>query len=132
MELSRKNLVPCRLNRVGSYRYLGFILDEHLNFNKHITELCNLVTHKLYLLSRIRRYLTTSACINIFKTMVLSVIEYGDIVYSGTAQGNLDKLDKLFYRGLCISLGNDIAYSKEELKNESNLSDLNNRRDLHL
>ena len=37
------------LDRVCSYKFLGFILDEHLNFNKHITELCNLVTHKLYL-----------------------------------------------------------------------------------
>ena len=54
------------LDRVCSYKYLGFILDDHLNFNKHIAEICNLVSHKLYLLSRIRRYLTTEACINIF------------------------------------------------------------------
>ena len=36
-------------NRVRSYRYLGFTLDEHLNFNKHIEELKKLVLHKLYL-----------------------------------------------------------------------------------
>ena len=120
-----------RLDRVSSYKYLGFILDEHLNFNKHITEICNLVSHKLYLLSRIRKYLTTLACINIFKTMVLSVMEYGDIVYSGTSFGNLDKLDKLFYRGLRICLGNE-AYSKEELKHECNITDLTKRRDIHL
>ena len=32
------------LDRVSSYKYLGFFLDEHLNFNKHISELRNLVT----------------------------------------------------------------------------------------
>ena len=94
-----------RLDRVSSYKYLGFILDEHLNFNKHVSEMCNTISHKLYLMSRIRTFLTTQACINIFKTMVLSVIEYGDIIYAGTSVGNLDKLDRLFYRGLRICLG---------------------------
>ena len=47
-----------RLDRVSSYKYLGFILDEHLNFNKHVSEICNIVSHKLFLLSKIRRFLT--------------------------------------------------------------------------
>ena len=120
------------LDRVCSYKYLGFILDDHLNFNKHIDEICKLVSHKLYLLSRIRRYLTIDACINIFKTMILSVIEYGDIVYSGTYVKNLDKIDRLFYRGLRICLGNEVAYNKDELHSECNISSLSKRRDLHL
>ena len=127
--LSLNNTV---LDRVSSYKYLGFILDEHLNFNKHISELCNLVTHKLYLLSRIRKFLTTQACITIFKTMVLSVIEYGDVIYAGTSALNLNKIDKLFYRGLRICMGNDIIYNKEELCSECKISTLAKRRDLHL
>ena len=120
------------LDRVCSYKYLGFILDDHLNFNKHISTLCNLVSHKLYLFSKIRKYLTTEACITIFKTMVLTVMEYGDIVYSGTAACNLNKIDKLFYRGLRICLGNEIIYSKNDLCAECRLSPLSKRRDLHL
>ena len=120
------------LDRVSSYKYLGFILDEHLNYNKHISELCSLVSHKLYLLSRIRRFLTTQASITIFKTMVLSVIEYGDIIYSGTSTGNLGKIDKLFYRGLRICMGNDIIYTKEDLCSECKITTLSKRRDLHL
>ena len=121
-----------RLDRVSSYKYLGFILDEHLNFNKHVSEMCNTISHKLYLMSRIRKFLTTQACINIFKTMVLSVIEYGDIIYAGTSVGNLDKLDRLFYRGLRICLGNENIFTKEELCNECKISILSKRRDLHL
>ena len=93
-----------RLDRVSSYEYLRFILDEHLDFNKHVSEMCNIVSHKLYLLSRIRIFLTVQACINIFKTMVLSVIVYGDIIYAGTLSGSLNKLDRLFFRGLRICL----------------------------
>ena len=32
----------------------------------------------------------------------LSLIEYGDVIYSGTSQENIKKIDRLFYRGLCI------------------------------
>ena len=76
MIISLNNTV---LEKVCSYKYLGFILDDQLNFNKH-------VTHKLYLLSRIRKYLTKRASVTIFKTMIISLIEYGDIIYAGTNQ----------------------------------------------
>ena len=68
----------------------------------HITELCNLVSHKLYLPSKVRKYITTEACITVFKTMILSLIEYGDVIYSGTSQENIKKIDRLFYTGLRI------------------------------
>ena len=90
------------LEQVCSYKYLGLILDEHLTYKKHIKEMNKVISHKLYLMSKIRKYLTEQACIDIFKTMVLSVIEYCDIIYGGTSQGNLSTIDKLFYRGLRI------------------------------
>ena len=40
------------LDRVCSYKYLGFALDEHLTFNKHIIDMKQLISHKLYLLSK--------------------------------------------------------------------------------
>ena len=94
--------------------------------------MCNIVSHKLYLLSRIRKFLTVQACINIFKTMVLSVIVYGDIIYAGTSSGNLNKLDRLFSRGLRICLGYENVFTKDELCAECKISILSKRRDLHL
>ena len=85
------------LDRVCSYKYLGFILDDHLTFNKHIAKLCKIVSHKLYLLAKVRKFLTTEACIMVFKTMVLSLFEYGDVVFAGTFQENIKKIDLLFF-----------------------------------
>ena len=93
MIISLSNTV---LEKVCSYKYLGFILDDQLNFNKHVKELVKLITHKLYLSSCIRKYLTKNASITIFKTMILSLIEYGDIIYAGTNQTNLNKIVNLF------------------------------------
>ena len=120
------------LDRVCSYKYLGFILDDHLTFNKHISELCKLVSHKLYLLAKIRRYITTEACINVFKTMILSLLEYGDVIFSGTSVRNLSSIDRLFYRGLRICLNFNFTLSKEDVCNECHISTLGARRNLHL
>ena len=60
----------------------------------------------MYLLSRIRKYITTEACIAIFKTMVLSVIEYGYIIYSGTSTGNFNKIIKFLFKHTVVVNGN--------------------------
>ena len=73
------------------------------------------VSHKLYLLSNMRRYLTNKACILTFKTIVLSIIECGDIIYSGISKSNLNNIDKLFYRGLRICDASNNKLSKEQL-----------------
>ena len=118
MLLSLNNTV---VEKVCSYKYLGFILDDQLNFNKHIGETVNIVSHKLYLLSKIRKYLKSQACIIIFKTMILSLIEYGNTVYAGTTNKNLDKLDKLFHRGLRICDGTITVMSRVQLRNDCNI-----------
>ena len=129
MILSLNNTV---LEKVCSYKYLGFTLDDQLNFNKHVKELTNIVTHKLYLLSKIRKYLTKNACTTLFKTMILSLIEYGDIIYAGTNQSNLNKIVNLFYRGLRICENSNDPVSKEILCHNNHISPLESRRKMHL
>ena len=125
MEISLNNQI---LEKVCSYKYLGLILDEHLNYNKHIKEMNKLISHKIYLLSKIRKYITEYACIIIFKTMILSVIEYCDIIYVGTSQGNLSDIDKLFYRVLRMCKNAQEYTSKRELITACMVAPLKDRR----
>ena len=129
LKLSLNNQI---LEQVCSYKHLGLILDEQLNYNKHIKELKKLVSHKLYLMSKVRKYITESACINIFKTMVLSLIEYCDIIYAGSSQGNLLKIDNLFYRGLRICINNQAYFTKQDLISNCKIAPLKDRRLSHL
>ena len=64
--------------------------------------------------------------------MVLSLIEYGDIIYGGTSINNLNKLDKLFYRGLRICDNSNTHVSKVKLCTDCHISTLDIRRDIHL
>ena len=97
-----------------------------------LREISKLVSHKLYLLSRIRKYINQKACITIFKSMVLSLIEYGDIIYQGTSCDNLDRLDKLCYRGLRICDNSNIKVPRNVLCTDCHISTLDIRRELHL
>ena len=129
MIISLNNTV---LEKVCSYNYLGFILNDQLNFNKHVKEMTNLIMHKLYLLSRIRKYLNVAASISIFKTMILSLIEYGDIIYTGTSQNNITKITNLFYRGLRICDNSNNKISRDILCHDCHIAPLNIRREMHL
>ena len=120
------------LDRVCSYKYLGFILDDRLNFNEHISELCKIVSHKLYLLAKIHKYITKYACITIFKAMIISLMKYGDIMYAGTSARNLDDITKHFYRGLLIYCQSVDQSAKQELCHQCHISPLEVRRAVHL
>ena len=49
------------IDRVSSFCYLGVTLDENLSWNEHVELICNKVSKRLGLLSRIRPYLTLKA-----------------------------------------------------------------------
>ena len=90
------------LQQVPSYKYLGVILDTSLSFNLQIQLTTNKVSHKLYVLSKIRQFLTEKSAILIYKTMILPYFDYGDIVYMLSSKNELNKLEILQER--CINI----------------------------
>ena len=87
------------LSRVPFYKYLGVFLDTNFSFKKHVDVSKKLICHKLHLLSKIRKHIYETTATRIFQAMIGPLIDYGDIVYSGTTVKNLDKLQSLQNRG---------------------------------
>lgn len=67
------------LEYVAKYKYLGFILDPYLKFDDMMQSLIRTVTHKLYLLAKVRSMLTRRAAVAVYKSLVLSYIDYSSI-----------------------------------------------------
>ena len=80
------------IEKVNSYKYLGITLDATLTYNCHLNNCLKLASHKIFLLSKIRKYITFEAANRIYKTMILPIIEYGDILYDGSNHKLLEKL----------------------------------------
>lgn len=136
-KLRNVNPVPLKLNGINlhfvkSYKYLGINLDGCLSFNKQINEITKQVTHKLYMLSKIRCYLTTDAAIKIYKSMVLPYFDYGDVLLVSTNITSLNKLQKLQNRGLRICLRCNERQPVHLLHTTTNVPMLINRRKTHL
>ena len=120
------------LGNVPTFKYLGIHLDQTLNFKHHSENLLKLVNHKLYMFSKIRKYLTVSSALIVYKTMILPYFDYGDIIYMASNIPEIRKLDKNHIRGLRISFKTQGKIDNNELFRLANISNLENRRKVHL
>ena len=66
---------------VPTYKYLGVNLDQTLNYKHHAENILNLIIHKLYVFSKITRYLNVESALAIYKTMILPYLDCSDIIY---------------------------------------------------
>ena len=71
---------------VNTFKYLGVDIDRHLNFKSCYDSMYKLVNHKLYLLKLIRPALTVQAALSVGKSMILSLIDYGNIFLTTLTQ----------------------------------------------
>ena len=126
------DLTGQRLQYVKQFNYLGMRLEDTLTFELHAAETMRMVAHKLYLLSRIRKYITIGQSIAIYKSKVVPYFDYGDIFLKNISQKTLDKLQKLQNRALRICLAQDGRSNVNDLHNTCNINKLEQRRDAHL
>ena len=120
------------LQNVPTYKYLGINLDQTLSYNYHLKNVINSISHKLYIFNKIRRFLDIKSSVIIYKSMILPYFDYGDSIWMFSNIKLLKKLDRLHYRGLRISMKCDRNVLDAKLLIQCNISDLDNRRLVHL
>ena len=121
-----------QLQTVGSYKYLGVILDTNLNFKLHVETLLKTLRYKLYVFSKIKKYLTVQTSLCIYKATMLPYIDYGDIIYHACAKNNLQKIQDKQTKALKICYNLYGTQNEEQLHNNANLALLSKRRDSHI
>ena len=85
----------------------------HLNYNKHLIISLKLISHKAYLLNKIRMYIDTKAAVTIYKTMILPFLEYGDAFYDGANQKLINGLQTTQNR-ICEYVYKEIIISQSQ------------------
>ena len=120
------------VQQVTQYKYLGITLDEKLNFNTHINTMIRNVSHKMYLLKRTNIYLTEKSSLMVYKSFILPLLEYGNILYMKSCNKLLDKLQRMQNQCLKVCLNQDIRSSTAEIHKKANLNYLNERRQKQL
>ena len=91
------NEIP--LLKVSSYNYLGMTLDCQLNYNLHVKKLISSVSAKLKQCQRMRSFLNTRAALVVYKSMLLPILESGDVFLYATSVANRKRLQTLQNKG---------------------------------
>ena len=103
------------LQIVPTYKYLGVNLDQTLNFKYYLESLINNISFKLYMFSKIRRFLNEKCAVTVYKSMLMPFFDYCDIIYMYSGQYELQKLNRPHIRGMKISLNGGYLFDENEL-----------------
>ena len=104
----------------------------NLNYKCHLENCLKLISHKAYLLNKIRKNINTDTAITIYKTMILPILEYGDVLYMGANQKIINDLQLSQNRILRICIQGDRRISTALLHRNCKIAKLYDRRLLHL
>jgi len=147
LSINKTNVLHCcrkRTCNVGSFsiggqrislsdnaKFLGVHFDSKLLWGKHINE-CKKKGSKainiIKALSHTKWGSNQKILLNLHKSLVLSKIEYGSEVYGLAAKTHLQKLDPIHYAGIRSAIGAFCTSPRESLLAESEMPDLEFRR----
>ena len=82
------------------YKYLGILIDEHLNWKPQIDRLCSKLSSVCGILSKVRHYLDRNSLMMIYNSLVDSRLRYALLSWSTASNDQLRRLIVLQNRAL--------------------------------
>ena len=69
------------LERVENFKFLGFNINQHLNWKTHITDILSKIQRNLCVVRKIARFLNRNTLLQLYHSLVMSHIRYGIVVW---------------------------------------------------
>ena len=115
----------------NTVKLLGVCIDQKLNFDEHITNICRSAANQLSVLQRLGQYLTFEQKEILVNCYFYSNFNYCPLVWTFSYEKHLRKIDNLQKRTLRL-LYNDYYSSYEDLLNKSHKFTMDVNRKKHL
>ena len=80
------------IEQTSTYKYLGVIIDENLNWVPQITKMCSKLSSVCGILSKVRHLLDRNSLMMIYNSLVESRLRYGILSWSTASEAQLQKL----------------------------------------
>ena len=123
--LQNKTL-PC----LNSHKHLGIVYNYKFDWSDHVDYIRRKVSKKLGLLFLARYKLNRSALARVYTSMILPVLEYGNIIYDNSSSSDLMILDRLHRRAAVICTGAISRTETAKLYSELGWVTLESRRSI--
>ena len=88
------------LNLTDDMTVLGINIDNKLNFNSHVSSMCNKAGRQLNVLQRLKGSLDYASRLSIYKSCIMSNFNYCPVVWMFTSKSSLLKLETIKKRAL--------------------------------
>ena len=99
-----------------SEKILGVVVDDNLMWNNHFQHVSKKISSYLWLLSKIRSYLSVEHRLMFYNAYVKPHFDYCNTVCSNTSSENINKISKLQRRTCKLILAQDYTDIQEALK----------------
>ena len=95
-------LIICKtaIERKHDARFLGVIIDESLNWTRHIRTVISKMSRYIGIMYKIKRYLPMNARLQIYHSFVQSHLNYCSLVWGFTCKSNIEALFSKQKKGL--------------------------------
>ena len=92
-----------KINFVTQYKYLGTIIDNHLNLNKNFDRAYKRASSRLRLLENLRPYLTLDATMKVYLAMIVPIMTYSSTIRIPCTNTQCKKLQPLDCRANLVT-----------------------------
>ena len=108
------------IDLTASMNVLGINIDDKLNFNSHVSNMCNKAGRQLNVLQRLKGSLDYASRLSIYKSFIMSNFNYCPVVWMFTSKSSLSKLEDIQRRALRFVL-DDYTSDYHELLNKADV-----------
>ena len=97
IKINGKKLVPSKF-----VKYLGILIDPHLNWSYQIDSLCGKLSRATGMLSKIRHYVSDSTLRNIYFAIFSSLLNYGSQVWGQSYNKHISRIQRIQNKAIRI------------------------------
>ena len=74
---------------------LGILFDKTLKFNKHVLNVVNRCKRLTGLIKRSLSYMNKTVFLQLYKTLIRSIVDYGIVVWFPTSKKNIQLIENI-------------------------------------
>ena len=102
------------IQQVNKTKFLGIIIEEHLNWATHISHLCNIIARHVGILQKLQYFVPTYVLKILYHSLILSHLQYCTLVWANSYYSHLHKLRLLQKKAIrIISNADYLAHSSK-------------------
>ena len=90
------------IQQVNETKFLGIVIEEHLNWAMHITHLCNIIARNVGILQKLRYFIPAYVLQILYHSLILSHLQYCTLLWANSHHSHIHKLRLLQKKAIRI------------------------------